>query len=165
MCTENGMAVLQKRLKEGERVVIDAGCVVAFSKEVNFDIKYAATLSFAFDEHTPMIEYSRVDPSRLLWFRYVGSVKRALFGGEGVFYAYLTGPGTVFIQSLPFSRVASQVTKYLRTRPGWFARLLCILFFFLLLQGKKSVLMDSMRAYLYLQQRILDENHHPYKYK
>eukprot|EP00850_Spirogloea_muscicola_P008931 SM000049S16702 [mRNA] locus=s49:109683:112792:- [translate_table: standard] len=71
--------VVQKNLGQGEVVVVDAGCVVAMTKTVDFDIKY------------------------------VGSIKRAVFGGEGLFYAHLTGPGVVFLQSLPFSRLARRV--------------------------------------------------------
>eukprot|EP00850_Spirogloea_muscicola_P005279 SM000024S07741 [mRNA] locus=s24:169384:172769:- [translate_table: standard] len=71
--------VVQKNLGQGEVVVVDAGCVVAMTKTVDFDIKY------------------------------VGSIKRAIFGGEGLFYAHLTGPGVVFLQSLPFSRLARRV--------------------------------------------------------
>ena len=41
--------------------------------------------------------------------KFVGSVKSAIFGGEGIFYARLTGPGTVWLQSLPFSRLAGRI--------------------------------------------------------
>ncbi len=58
---------------------LDTGCLVAFEQRVNYDIKL------------------------------VGSVKTAMFGGEGIVFATLTGPGRVWIQSLPFSRLASRV--------------------------------------------------------
>jgi uncharacterized protein (AIM24 family) len=58
---------------------VDTGCLVALSPSVNYDIQY------------------------------VGKIKTALFGGEGLFFATLTGPGTVWLQSLPFSRLASRI--------------------------------------------------------
>ena len=58
---------------------LDTGCLVAFEQQVDYDIQM------------------------------VSGVKTALFGGEGLFYASLTGPGKVWIQSLPFSRLASRV--------------------------------------------------------
>mgnify|MGYP006202172309 CR=1 FL=1 len=59
--------------------MIDTGCVVAYTPNVNFEIQY------------------------------VGKIKTALFGGEGLFFAKVTGPGTVWLQSLPFSRLASRI--------------------------------------------------------
>jgi uncharacterized protein (AIM24 family) len=59
--------------------MIDTGCIVAFTPSVNFEIQY------------------------------VGKIKTALFGGEGLFFARVSGPGTVWLQSLPFSRLASRV--------------------------------------------------------
>lgn len=71
---------IQKRvLKPGEKLRIDTGCLVALTKEVNYDIEY------------------------------VGKVKTAFFGGEGLFFATVSGPGTVWIQSLPFSRLADRI--------------------------------------------------------
>jgi len=58
---------------------IDTGCVVGYTQDVDFDIEM------------------------------VGGVKNTIFGGEGMFYATLQGPGTVFIQSLPFSRLAGRI--------------------------------------------------------
>ena len=58
---------------------VDTGCVVAYTTGVDFDIQY------------------------------VGKIKTALFGGEGVFLAKMTGPGHVWLQSLPFSRLASRI--------------------------------------------------------
>jgi hypothetical protein len=50
--------------------------------------------------------------------QYVGKIKTALFGGEGLFFAGLTGPGTVWLQSLPFSRLASRVFAAAPQRGG-----------------------------------------------
>jgi uncharacterized protein (TIGR00266 family) len=74
-----GGTVLKRELQPGQTLLIDTGCVVAFTPNVNFEIQY------------------------------VGKVKTALFGGEGLFFAKVTGPGTVWLQSLPFSRLASRV--------------------------------------------------------
>lgn len=74
-----GGTVMRRELKPGETLMVDTGCVVAFTPDVNFEIQY------------------------------VGKIKTALFGGEGLFFAKLTGPGTVWLQSLPFSRLASRV--------------------------------------------------------
>lgn len=74
-----GGSVLKRDLAVGETLFIDTGCVVAYTPNVNFEIQY------------------------------VGKIKTALFGGEGLFFAKMTGPGTVWLQSLPFSRLASRV--------------------------------------------------------
>ena len=74
-----GGTVVRRELQPGETLLVDTGCVVAFTPNVNFEIQY------------------------------VGKVKTALFGGEGLFFAKLSGPGTVWLQSLPFSRLASRV--------------------------------------------------------
>ena len=74
-----GGTIVERELASGERLDVDTGCVVAMTGTVGFDIKS------------------------------VGSVKSALFGGEGVFLATLTGPGKVWIQSLPFSRLAGRM--------------------------------------------------------
>jgi uncharacterized protein (TIGR00266 family) len=74
-----GGTIVERELQAGERLDVDTGCVVAMTSTVNFDIKS------------------------------VGSVKSALFGGEGVFLATLTGPGKIWIQSLPFSRLAGRM--------------------------------------------------------
>jgi hypothetical protein len=60
---------------------VDTGCLVALQPEVSYDIQF------------------------------VGKVKTALFGGEGIFFATLTGPGKVWLQSLPFSRLADRIYK------------------------------------------------------
>ena len=66
-------------LAPGESLRVDTGCVVAFQPTVDFDIKY------------------------------VGKVKSAIFGGEGLFFATLTGPGKIWLQSLPLSRLANRI--------------------------------------------------------
>ena len=74
-----GGTVATKELKAGEILKVDTGCIVGFSQTVNYDIEF------------------------------VGGIKNTVFGGEGLFFASLQGPGTVYIQSLPFSRLASRV--------------------------------------------------------
>ncbi len=74
-----GGSVVKRELQAGQTLFIDTGCVVALTAGVNFEIQY------------------------------VGKIKTALFGGEGLFFAKVTGPGTVWLQSLPFSRLASRV--------------------------------------------------------
>lgn len=74
-----GGTVLKRELQPGQTLLIDTGCIVALTPNVNFEIQY------------------------------VGKIKTALFGGEGLFFAKVTGPGTVWLQSLPFSRLASRV--------------------------------------------------------
>jgi uncharacterized protein (AIM24 family) len=66
-------------LGPGETLRVDTGCIVGFQPSVNYDIKF------------------------------VGGVKSALFGGEGLFFATLQGPGKVWLQSLPFSRLADRI--------------------------------------------------------
>jgi uncharacterized protein (TIGR00266 family) len=74
-----GGTVLKRELQPGETLMIDTGCIVAYTPSINFEIQY------------------------------VGKIKTALFGGEGLFFAKVTGPGAVWLQSLPFSRLASRV--------------------------------------------------------
>ncbi len=74
-----GGAVIERQLDHGEELHVDTGCVAAMTSDVSFDIVRA------------------------------GSVKSMIFGGEGVFFAHLRGPGKVWIQSLPFSRLAGRV--------------------------------------------------------
>jgi len=74
-----GGTLLQKDLKPAETLRIDTGCIVAFQPSVSYDIQY------------------------------VGKVKTALFGGEGLFFATLRGPGRVWLQSLPLSRLANRI--------------------------------------------------------
>jgi len=66
-------------LKKGEELRVDTGCLVAFDSSVAYDIKF------------------------------VGGIKKSIFGGEGLFYALLNGPGKVYLQTLPFSRLADKV--------------------------------------------------------
>jgi len=68
-------------LAPGENLRVDTGCLVALQPTVSYDIQY------------------------------VGKVKTALFGGEGLFFASLTGPGKVWLQSLPLSRLADRIYK------------------------------------------------------
>jgi uncharacterized protein (TIGR00266 family) len=74
-----GGTVMQRELQAGETLFVDTGCLVAMTPQVNFEVQF------------------------------VGKVKTALFGGEGLFFAKVSGPGTVWLQSLPFSRLASRV--------------------------------------------------------
>lgn len=74
-----GGTIHRKELQPGEVLRVDTGCLVAMTSSVDYDIEM------------------------------VSGVKTALFGGEGLFFATLRGPGTVWIQSLPFSRLASRV--------------------------------------------------------
>ena len=77
-----GGHVQQKELQAGQLIKIDTGCIVAFTQTVSYDIQF------------------------------VGGIKNTLFGGEGIFFATLQGPGTVWIQSLPISRLASRILQY-----------------------------------------------------
>lgn len=77
-----GGTIVERTLAPGEYLKIDTGCIVAFTKDINYDIQF------------------------------VGGIKNTLFGGEGVFFATLTGPGKVWIQSLPISRLASRIIQY-----------------------------------------------------
>ncbi len=83
-----GGTVVRRELKPGQVLFVDTGCLVAYTPNVNFEIQY------------------------------VGKIKTALFGGEGLFFAKVTGPGTVWLQSLPFSRLASRVFAAAPQRGG-----------------------------------------------
>jgi uncharacterized protein (TIGR00266 family) len=83
-----GGTVVKRELVAGQTLLIDTGCVVAYTPGVDFEIQY------------------------------VGKIKTALFGGEGLFLAKMTGPGTVWLQSLPFSRLASRVFAAAPQRGG-----------------------------------------------
>jgi uncharacterized protein (TIGR00266 family) len=76
-----GGTVHPVELGAGETLRVDTGCLVALQPSVGYDIEY------------------------------VGKIKTALFGGEGLFFATLTGPGQVWLQSLPFSRMADRIYK------------------------------------------------------
>lgn len=77
-----GGHVFEKELKPGEMIKIDTGCLVALTQHVNYDIQF------------------------------VGGIRNTVFGGEGLFFATLTGPGRVWIQTLPISRLASRILSY-----------------------------------------------------
>jgi len=74
-----GGTLMEKELAPGETLRVDTGCIVAFQPTVDFDIQY------------------------------VGKVKSAIFGGEGLFFATLRGPGKIWLQSLPLSRLANRI--------------------------------------------------------
>jgi uncharacterized protein (TIGR00266 family) len=74
-----GGTIIKKELAPGESLRVDTGCLVAFALTVNYDIQF------------------------------IGGFKNVLFGGEGIFLARLTGPGLVYLQSLPFSRLADRI--------------------------------------------------------
>ncbi|MBC2665090.1 AIM24 family protein [Novosphingobium flavum] len=77
--TQMGGTVVERTLSPGEELHVDTGCIAAFTAGVEFDLISA------------------------------GSVKSMIFGGEGVFFARLRGPGKVWIQSMPFARLAGRV--------------------------------------------------------
>ena len=74
-----GGTLHERTLQPGELLRVDTGCIVALQPSVNYEIEY------------------------------VGKIKTALFGGEGLFFATLTGPGRVWLQSLPLSRLANRI--------------------------------------------------------
>jgi uncharacterized protein (TIGR00266 family) len=74
-----GGTLHERTLAQGEVIRVDTGCIVGFQPSVNYEIQY------------------------------VGKIKSALFGGEGLFFATLTGPGKVWLQSLPLSRLANRI--------------------------------------------------------
>jgi len=78
----SGGHVIERTLQPGELLKIDTGCIVAFTQEVNYDIQF------------------------------IGGIKNTLFGGEGVFFATLSGPGKVWIQTLPISRLAGRLMAF-----------------------------------------------------
>lgn len=77
-----GGHVEERELQPGEMLKIDTGCIIAFTKDIEYDIQF------------------------------VGGIKNTLFGGEGVFFATLRGPGKVWIQTLPISRLAGRILQY-----------------------------------------------------
>ena len=76
-----GGTVIEKTLKQDETLRVDTGCLVGFHPTVDYDIQF------------------------------IGGFKNALFGGEGIFIAKLSGPGKVYLQSLPFSRLADRIAQ------------------------------------------------------
>ena len=81
-----GGNMLDFDLGPGEQLRVDTGCIVSFDESVSYDIQF------------------------------VGGFRNALFGGEGLFYATLTGPGHVVLQTLPFSRLANRITAAVGSR-------------------------------------------------
>ncbi len=81
-----GGTIIEKDMAAGETLRVDTGCLVAFAPSVDYDIQM------------------------------VGGFKNALFGGEGLFLAKMTGPGRVYLQSLPFSRLADRIFAASRFR-------------------------------------------------
>ena len=77
--------VVQKQLQEGDLLKIDTGCIVGFTAGVQYNIEF------------------------------IGGIKNSIFGGEGLFFATLRGPGTVWIQTLPISRLAGRILQYATT--------------------------------------------------
>ncbi len=77
----SGGTIIQRQLAPGETLRVDTGCLVAMAPSVDYDIQF------------------------------VGGFKNVLFGGEGLFFAKLTGPGVVYLQSLPFSRLADRIMR------------------------------------------------------
>lgn len=75
----SGGTLARKELQPGEVLKVDTGCIVGFTKDIDYDIEF------------------------------IGGIKNSVFGGEGLFYATLRGPGIVYIQSLPFSRLADRI--------------------------------------------------------
>lgn len=83
-----GGSIVERQLQTGEELHVDTGCVVAYEPQVDFDIQQA------------------------------GGIKTALFGGEGLFFARLRGPGKIWLQSLPFSRLAGRMLQAAPQRGG-----------------------------------------------
>jgi uncharacterized protein (TIGR00266 family) len=83
-----GGTLHERTLKPGEMMRVDTGCIVAMQSSVEYDIEY------------------------------VGKIKSALFGGEGLFFATLRGPGRVWLQSLPLSRLANRIYAAVPQRGG-----------------------------------------------
>ena len=81
MFIHSGGTIIPMELKAGEKLRVDTGCLVAFDPTVDYDIEF------------------------------VGGIKTALFGGEGLFFASMTGPGRVWMQTLPFSRLADRIMR------------------------------------------------------
>ncbi|MGV3767541.1 MAG: TIGR00266 family protein [Chitinophagaceae bacterium] len=77
-----GGHVLVRELQPGEMLKIDTGCLVAYTQTIDYDIQF------------------------------VGGIRNTIFGGEGLFFATLRGPGKVWIQTLPISRLASRIVSY-----------------------------------------------------
>ncbi len=83
-----GGTIVERELRSGEEIHVDTGCLAAYTPSVDFDLVRA------------------------------GGVKSMIFGGEGAFFARMTGPGKVWIQSLPFSRLAGRMMAAAGSRGG-----------------------------------------------
>jgi uncharacterized protein (TIGR00266 family) len=77
-----GGHIMKKTLQAGEVLRVDTGCIVAYTQTIDYDIQF------------------------------VGGIKNTIFGGEGLFFATLRGPGEVWLQTLPISRLASRIMQY-----------------------------------------------------
>lgn len=77
-----GGHVFERELQPGELLRVDTGCIVAYTQTIDYDIQF------------------------------VGGIKNTIFGGEGLFFATLRGPGKVWIQTLPISRLAGRILQY-----------------------------------------------------
>ncbi|MFT5691314.1 MAG: hypothetical protein ACI92E_000642 [Oceanicoccus sp.] len=84
-----GGTIHNVELSAGETLKVDTSCLVALEKTVHVDIQY------------------------------VGGIKTMVFGGEGYFFATVTGPGNVWLQLMPFSRLASKLNSALPKKAGW----------------------------------------------
>ena len=78
----SGGLVVERELAAGEMLRVDTGCIVAFTQQVDYDIQF------------------------------IKGIRNVMFGGEGLFYATLRGPGKVWIQTIPISRLASRILSY-----------------------------------------------------
>ncbi|MBS1495539.1 MAG: TIGR00266 family protein [Bacteroidetes bacterium] len=83
-----GGYVIEKELAAGEILKVDTGCVVAYTATIDFDIEF------------------------------ISGIRNWMFGGEGLFFAKMTGPGKVWLQSLPISRLAGRIFQYAPQRGG-----------------------------------------------
>ncbi len=83
-----GGTIVERELGPGEVLHVDTGCIVAYTKNVDFEIEQA------------------------------GNIKTAFFGGEGFFFAKLRGPGKIWLQSLPFSRLAGRMLSGAKAHKG-----------------------------------------------
>jgi len=83
-----GGYILKRELAVGETLRIDTGCIVAFTQNVSYEIEF------------------------------IKGIRNMVFGGEGMFYAVLRGPGTVWMQSLPVSRLAGRILRYAKVSGG-----------------------------------------------
>ncbi|MFN4971573.1 MAG: TIGR00266 family protein [Bacteroidota bacterium] len=77
-----GGHIIEREIQPGEQLRVDTGCIVAFTKDIDYDIQF------------------------------VGGIRNTLFGGEGVFFATLSGTGKVWLQTLPISRLAGRIIQY-----------------------------------------------------